>query len=367
MSRTTFYQRRGKRLLDLALAIPLCIVLLPVMAVIAALVRIKLGSPALFRQQRPGLAAAPFEMLKFRTMTDARDTTGNLLPDAQRLTAFGRWLRSTSLDELPELWHVLRGEMSLVGPRPLLMSYLDRYTPSERRRHEVRPGITGGAQVNGRNALDWDARLALDAWYADHVSLQLDLRILLKTIGEVVRRSGISQPGQATMLPLRPHLERRETVLPEGVFVIGAGGHAKVVIATLQAAGQTAAAVLDDDPAQWGRTVLGVPVVGPVCTLERELGRQAVIAIGSNAVRRRIAKELRAEWVTVVHPSACVHATVLLGAGTVVFAGAVIQPDAAIGAHCIINTGASIDHDCRLGDFVHAAPGVRLAGDVEVG
>ena len=166
---------------------------------LAWLVRRKLGSPVLFRQIRPGLEGKQFEMVKFRTMTDERDASGALLPDAQRLTPFGRFLRSSSLDELPELWNVLRGEMSLVGPRPLLMEYLPLYTPEQARRHEVRPGITGWAQVNGRNAISWADKFALDVWYVDHRSLWLDVRILWMTVRKVLVRDGISAAGEATM------------------------------------------------------------------------------------------------------------------------------------------------------------------------
>jgi lipopolysaccharide/colanic/teichoic acid biosynthesis glycosyltransferase len=165
----------------------------------ALMVRLRLGSPILFYQERPGLHGKPFFMVKFRTMTDARDATGALKPDGERLTAFGRFLRSTSLDELPELWNVVKGEMSLVGPRPLLMRYLERYSPEQARRHEVAPGITGWAQVNGRNALSWDEKFTLDVWYVDNWSVALDFRILWMTISKVVRREGISQTGEATM------------------------------------------------------------------------------------------------------------------------------------------------------------------------
>lgn len=193
------YRRIGKRLLDVTLALAALVLLLPFIGLLALLVRVKLGAPVLFRQQRPGLGGRPFAIYKFRTMTDARDQQGQLLPDAERLTPFGRFLRSTSLDELPELWNVLRGDMSLVGPRPLLMQYLSRYTPEQARRHEVRPGITGWAQINGRNALSWEQRFALDVWYVDHCSPWLDLRIMLLTIWKVLRREDISQEGQATV------------------------------------------------------------------------------------------------------------------------------------------------------------------------
>lgn len=192
-----------KRLFDLlASAIGLLILSLP-LALLAWQVRRKLGSPVFFTQVRPGLYGKPFRMVKFRTMTDARDASGALLPDAQRLTPFGRFLRTSSLDELPELWNVLRGEMSLVGPRPLLMEYLPLYSTEQARRHEVRPGITGWAQVNGRNAISWAEKFALDVWYVDHRSLWLDLQILWLTARKVVVREGISAEGEATMAKFR--------------------------------------------------------------------------------------------------------------------------------------------------------------------
>lgn len=170
----------------------------PVLLILYVLVRANLGSPALFRQQRPGLHGRPFMMVKFRTMLDALDANGNPLPDDVRLTRFGRLLRATSLDELPELWNVLNGDMSLVGPRPLLMEYLPLYSAEQARRHEVRPGITGWAQVNGRNALSWPQKFALDVWYVDNRSLLLDIRIILLTVKKVFVREGISADGQAT-------------------------------------------------------------------------------------------------------------------------------------------------------------------------
>jgi len=188
-----------KRLFDLMIAsVALLSLALPLL-LLGWLIRRKLGSPVLFLQVRPGLQGRAFTMVKFRTMTDERGPDGALLPDAQRLTPFGRFLRSSSLDELPELWNVLRGEMSLVGPRPLLMEYLPLYSPEQARRHEVRPGITGWAQVNGRNAISWADKFALDVWYVNHRSLWLDVRILWLTVRKVLVRDGISAAGEATM------------------------------------------------------------------------------------------------------------------------------------------------------------------------
>lgn len=187
-----------KRLFDLAVAVPLTIILSPVLVLIGILVRMKIGTPVLFRQVRPGLYGRPFTIYKFRTMTDKRDKDGNPLPDGERLTRIGWFLRKTSLDELPELFNVLQGEMSIVGPRPLLMQYLDRYTPEQARRHEVKPGITGWAQVNGRNAITWERKFEYDVWYVDHLSLCLDLKIIALTVWKIIKREGINQPGQAT-------------------------------------------------------------------------------------------------------------------------------------------------------------------------
>jgi sugar transferase EpsL len=196
-----------KPLFDRTVAAVALLVLSPLLLLAALLVRISMGAPVLFRQTRPGHRGKPFAFLKFRTMSNAVDERGAPLPDEQRLTRVGRLLRSTSLDELPQLINVLKGDMSLVGPRPLLMSYLERYSPEQMRRHDVLPGITGWAQVHGRNALPWAERLALDVWYVDHRSLAVDLRIIIKTIRAVVFREGISQPGHVTMTEFRGERE----------------------------------------------------------------------------------------------------------------------------------------------------------------
>ena len=193
------YRKFGKRALDFTAATLGLLVLSPLLAILALLVRWCLGAPVLFRQQRPGLHGNPFMLSKFRTMTDTRDADGNLLPDAQRLTTFGKFLRKSSLDELPELYNVLKGEMSLVGPRPLRLEYLPLYTPEQARRHNVRPGITGWAQINGRNALTWEKKFELDVWYVDHANFWLDIKTLWLTVWQVLKRDGISAAGEATM------------------------------------------------------------------------------------------------------------------------------------------------------------------------
>jgi sugar O-acyltransferase (sialic acid O-acetyltransferase NeuD family) len=340
------YRNYGKRLFDLAVAVPALIVFSPLLAITALLVRIFLGSPVLFRQERPGRGGRLFRICKFRTMTDGRDASGNLLHDDQRLTSFGKFLRASSLDELPELWNVVTGQMSLIGPRPLKVRYLPMYSTEQSRRHDVTPGITGWAQVNGRNALGWEERFALDVWYVSHLSFWLDLSILWKTVAAVCGRKGISAEGHVTM----PDFEGTKQIV-----VIGAGGHGKVD------------AIYDDDQSLWGTQILGVPVRGPILDLRVSPQRfSAIIGIGNSTIRQRLVESLPLEWLSVVHPHAFVHDSVELGAGTVVFAGAVLQPHVTVGRHVIVNTSASIDHDCQIGDFVGIGPGTHLSGTVRV-
>jgi sugar transferase EpsL len=188
-----------KRFLDIIISLCSLAIASPILITVALLIWLTIGSPVIFRQMRPGLNGMPFQMYKFRTMSDAKDPSGHLLPDAQRLTFVGKLLRSTSVDELPELWNVLKGDMSLVGPRPLLMEYLPLYTSEQARRHEVRPGVTGWAQINGRNELGWDEKFTLDVWYVDHGNFWLDLRIMCLTVVKIFKREGISAEGEVTM------------------------------------------------------------------------------------------------------------------------------------------------------------------------
>jgi lipopolysaccharide/colanic/teichoic acid biosynthesis glycosyltransferase len=200
----SFYRRRGKRIVDVVGAAGALVLTAPVQLVAAVVVRRSMGSPVLFRQERPGIAGKPFTLLKFRTMVEVRGVSGVPQSDAERLTPLGLRLRASSVDELPELWNVLRGDMSLVGPRPLLMEYLPRYSPEQSRRHDVRPGITGWAQVNGRNALSWDEKFEMDVWYVDNLSARLDARILWRTLATVLGRRGVSAEGHATTAEFNP-------------------------------------------------------------------------------------------------------------------------------------------------------------------
>jgi len=193
------YRKFGKRFFDLVLVIPGLILISPMLLLVAIIAKFKIGSPVLFQQERPGIHGKIFKMVKFRSMRNDRDANGELLPDEVRLVPFGKLLRATSLDEFPELWNVIKGEMSLVGPRPLLAKYLDRYNPTQSRRHEVRPGITGWAQINGRNAITWEEKFDYDVWYVDNLSFFLDVKILALTVLKVFKRSGTSAEGHATM------------------------------------------------------------------------------------------------------------------------------------------------------------------------
>ena len=200
-----------KRLLDIVIASIALVILSPLYIFVAYKVKKNLGSPVLFRQVRPGLHGKPFEMIKFRTMKDALDTEGNPLPDSERLTPFGKMLRSTSLDEMPELWNVIKGDMSIVGPRPLLMEYLPLYSPEQAKRHDVRPGMTGHAQVNGRNAIGWEEKFKLDTWYVENQSIWLDFKIMFKTVHKVLAKDDISAEGEATMTRFTGSQHKDET------------------------------------------------------------------------------------------------------------------------------------------------------------
>lgn len=349
-----------KRSFDFCAAAVALFVLSPVIAGVALLVRVFLGAPVFFVQERPGKDGRLFRMIKFRTMKNAVDRQGNPLPDEKRMTKFGSFLRKASLDELPELINVLRGEMSLVGPRPLLPQYLNLYTPTQARRHDVLPGVTGWAQINGRNALSWDEKFAFDVWYVENRSFWLDLTILFRTVQKVILPSGVSQDGHVTM-------QAFDRVTSSRIALVGAGGHAKVVLDTLQAAGKTVDRVYDDNPDLQGKDFCGVPVVGPIDQLQECPGQKAIIAIGDCRKRRELAEAYDCQWVSAIHPTAYVAETASVGAGSLIAAGAIVQAAATVGDHVIVNTGATVDHDCRLADFVHICPGTNLGGNVSIG
>jgi len=372
----SLYLRYGKRLFDITATLALAPVVLPLIALLSLLVRLNLGKPIFFRQIRAGRYGKEFLLYKFRTMSDQCDKQGQLLSDSKRLNRFGRFLRSASLDELPEFWNIFLGHMSLVGPRPLLVEYLDRYTSKQARRHDVRPGLTGWAQVHGRNAIEWEKKFSLDVWYVEHVGPWLDLRILIRTMAQVVRSKGITAQGHASAPKfmgstaairepeIRPKTLKYVAADNEAVTVIGAGGHAKVVAATLLYAGRRIDAFYDDDQSLWGTSNFAGSVRGPIAQLENRPHGDAILAIGDNAARRLLSHKLLLRWTRAVHPDAIVHETAELAVGVHICAGAIVQPDSQIGAHSIINTGSTVDHDTVLGKWVHVAPGVHLAGNV---
>lgn len=350
-----------KRLFDIVASASGLIILSPVFLILVYLIRKNLGSPVFFIQERPGKDGKPFKMIKFRSMRDALDSDGIPLPDSERLTPFGKKLRAASLDELPELWNVLKGDMSLVGPRPLLMGYLPLYNEFQNRRHEMKPGVTGWAQVNGRNALSWDEKFACDIWYIDHFSFWLDMKILFLTVKKVFIKEGISAEGEATMPPFTGNCK---------LAVIGAGGHGKVVAELAAALGTYGEIVFLDDRAQG--SINGFPVIGTTLLLENSLSPEQfdiAVAVGNNRIRRQIAEKAAAlgfALPVLIHPDAYVSPSATVGQGSVVMAKAAVQAGSVLKDGVIVNTAATVDHDCLLDAFVHISPGAHLSGNTHI-
>lgn len=348
-----------KRLFDIAVSFLGLLILSPVILFIAWQVKRKLGSPVFFRQVRPSKNGKPFEMIKFRTMLDAYDEKGNLLPNDQRFTKFGNFLRSTSLDELPELWNVLKGDMSLVGPRPLLMEYLPLYNEHQLRRNEVFPGITGWAQVNGRNAISWEQKFDYDVWYLDNRTFILDIKILLMTVKKVFLREGISN-SETVVMPKFSGSKKKT------LAILGASGHGKVLADIAELTGWEEIVFYDD---AWPKIEKNGAwrVVGDTNKLIEIFSEYdgVIVAIGNNKIRSEkteYLKNIGANLATLVHPSAVLSKYSSIGIGSVVVAGAVVNPYCKIGDGVIINTCSSVGHDCNLGNYVHICPGARLAG-----
>jgi sugar O-acyltransferase (sialic acid O-acetyltransferase NeuD family) len=370
-----------KRFFDLSAAICALVILSPVLLLIALLVRLSLGSPILFRQDRPGFKGNLFTCIKFRTMTDARDEFGELLPDAQRLTPLGRFLRNTSIDELPGLINVVRGEMSLVGPRPLLPQYITRYTSAQMRRHDVKPGITGWVQINGRNALDWNQKFALDNWYVDHRSFWLDLRILAATVWQVFKRDGIAQPGHATMpefLGTNPRCKKAVTQ-PTRIIVVGAGGAAREIVSALDSINKT-----EQRFEFLGYVVSDLSRLQPRDSREQVLGDfswlQAnrnsfdalAIGVGFPASRLRLAAELRhflpeVEWPAIIHPTAIIDLdSARIAEGCFIGAGVTATVNITLEAFVLCNFGCTLGHEARIGAGSVVNPGANISGGVVI-
>ena len=350
------YKTIIKPFLDFIAALLVLLLVSPIFLFVLIGLYIANNGKPFFLQPRPGKNGKIFTIIKFKTMNDKKDVFGKLLPDSDRLTRVGAFVRKTSLDELPQLFNVLKGEMSLVGPRPLLTQYMHLYSPYQNRRHEVRPGITGWAQVNGRNAIDWPAKFDLDVWYVEHVSLLLDVKIIMKTIQKVFLSEGINSTDSVSAEPFRGC---------NTVLVIGAGGHAKVVVDCLEAEGKySIQEVLDDAPVA---TFIGAYTVQKRNIASDYQKENVIVAIGNQSHRKAIVQQLAAHFIMTIHPTSVVSKYAKLGAGTQIFANAVINAGAVIGEHCIINTGAIVEHDCVIGDFVHVAPSATLGGGVHVG
>jgi len=350
------YKNIVKPILDFILALVGFILLLPVFLCITILLFFANQGKPFFIQRRPGFNGVIFSIIKFKTMNDRKDKKGNLLSDAERLTAIGRFVRKTSLDEIPQLLNVLKGDMSLVGPRPLLTQYMHLYSPYQNRRHEVKPGITGWAQINGRNAIDWETKFELDVFYVEHISFGLDLKILLKTVKKILIKEGINAQNSATIEPFSG---------TTSVYVFGAGGHGKVVLDVLLSENKyVIKGILDDAPQS--DSLFEIPIKKNF-NRKKLQARNCIVAIGDNAIRKRIVTTLDTNFIMTIHPNAIVSKFAKIGPGTQIMAAAVVNPAAVIGNHCIINTGAIVEHDCKLEDYVHVAPNACLGGNVTVG
>lgn len=350
------YKNLLKPLLDFTAALLGIIFLSPIFLLVTIALAIANQGKPFFFQKRPGKNGKIFTIIKFKTMNDKKDASGALLSDEIRLTPIGKFVRKTSLDEIPQLLNVLKGDMSIIGPRPLLSNYLHLYTPFQSRRHEVKPGITGWAQVNGRNAISWDQKFELDVWYVAHCNFFTDVKILIKTIEKVIKSEGINAQDAATIEPFRGNSK---------VMVIGAGGHAKVVVDCLEQENKYQIDnIIDDVPPSY--------FMGQYKIEKREqnndyISVNAIIAIGNPIHRKNIANQLKSNFIMTIHPNAIVSKHAKIGEGSQVFATAVINAAAVIGKHCIINTGAIIEHDCILSDYVHIAPNATLGGGVKIG
>lgn len=343
-----------KRLMDLSLSLLAVIVLSPFFLVLTVLLLVTQGRPVFFKQPRLGYRGRIFNLYKLRTMNPLKD--GEDAHSMNRLTPLGKIVRSLSLDELPSLINIIKGEMSIVGPRPLLVEYRDRYTDEEMKRHDVLPGLTGWAQVNGRNTLSWAEKFKYDVWYANNHGFWLDLKIIFLTIKTIIIREGINASGAEIMEEFNP-----------GLYVFGAGGHAKVVISALNANGLKVMGIFDDNTELHGKKVMGVPVLGTFNDSRKFNVKKAIIGIGLNSIRQKVSNDYNYNWITVIHPNAVIDPTVTIGKGTAIFPGAVINADAVIGDHVIVNTGTVIEHDCKVGHFSHICPGSVLAGAVQIG
>ncbi len=364
-----FYQKYLKRPLDLCFALGILILASPILILITVCIRKNMGPGVLFRQNRPGQNEKIFTIYKFRTMSDARDTNGELLEDKERLTKLGTFLRDTSLDELPELINIVKGDMSFIGPRPLLTSYLPLYDERQRHRHDVRPGLTGLAQVNGRNTLGWNERFELDLQYVNHISFTGDVRIIVKTIKKVFTREGIHSVTSVTMEEFKGDNTKSEDSRKQ-LIIVGASGHGRSAANVAMKMKRWESILFLDDNPEITET-MGIKVIGKTSDVSRyATDSELFVAIGDNKARQKRMEEYEAQGMklaVLIHPDTNLEEQVTIGVGTIIMAGAIINCCSVIGKGCIINTGATVDHDARIGDYVHISPGAHLAGTVRVG
>ena len=374
-----------KRILDILISFLFIAFFWWLYAVLAILVRAKLGAPIIFKQERPGIINPKtgketiFQLYKFRTMTDEKDDQGNLLPDEIRLTSFGSWLRKTSLDELPEMINILKGEMSLVGPRPLLVKYLERYNKEQHHRHDVRPGLTGYAQAHGRNAISWEEKFAMDVWYTQNVTFVNDLKIILDTVKTVVKKEGISSGTSATMEEFMGSAETEENggKKMNDLIIFGAGGFGREIAWVVERINNISKTwnllgFFDDNDSIQGAVINGYRVLGKTEDVDRYPDAYYVCAIGSAKIREKKVNELKAnnrsiKFGTIIDPAAILSDRISIGEGTIICAHSVITVNIDIGEHVIINLDCMIGHDAILNDFVTLYPSVNISGATNIG
>jgi len=371
------YRKFGKRAVDIAAAVFGILILSPFLIVIALLVRFKLGAPVIFRQARPGKDEKIFDIYKFRTMTSAKDKEGRLLPDEKRLTYFGNVLRKLSLDELPELWNILKGDMSLVGPRPLLPEYIPRYNAEQKRRHNVRPGLTGAAQVNGRNAISWEEKFAFDTWYVDNYNLWGDIKIILMTVVKVVKRQGITSAQSVTAEAFLPDIEihdLEEVLMPKDLVIVGANGLGREVAWYISVSEHckdrfNMLGYIDDDAALLGQNLNGYSVLGGTPWLmARRDEICAVICIPDADNRKNTCERLKTNpaitFPTIISTGIKLADTVRIGDGCILCPGALLTVNINIGDFVIVNSGCTISHDAVITDFANLYPGADMVHSV---
>lgn len=352
------YRRFIKKPMDIILSLLAILVLSPILIIVAILVRVKLGSPVLFKQKRPGLNGEIFTMYKFRTMTDEKNENGVLLPNHMRLTKFGRILRATSLDELPELFNILRGDMSIIGPRPLLIEYLPLYNDKQKKRHDVRPGLSGLAQINGRNAISWEEKFDYDVKYVHNLSFLLDIKLIFQTLLKVFKREDVNKSEDVTMEKFTGTSERINVeellLMDRDIYIVGAGTYGEVMCELAEILGYIVKGFYDEDESKYGLSVMGHQVLGAFSELnEMDIsGNKFIVAIGNNSVRLEIMQRIASSngiTPTLIHPTAVISPSAVIGKGVYIQANAYIWTKVKIEDYCIISPNVVVCHHTSIG------------------